>query len=261
MTLPATAAPRPRAPARLRPAALLAVALALAGCGPSPEEQRAAEAAAATAQAAALEAELAPTLQVYRDAKARGDAALAVASAEVILADGAGSAAAAEVSEGLEALREQAGKQAEAARLRALWSYVSTPIEGEARPQKAASIRNLRPDEADDASFEVVPTVQLVLRDDPRWGQSVYLVIEEGRFECGSPCAFAIRFDDGEPKRFSGDASSTGQRPALFISDDTGFIRAMDAASTVEIAPRDGRFAPIRFEVGGFEPLRYETGA
>ena len=245
-------------PAALPLAALLA--LGLAGCGPSPEERAAAEAATAAAQAAALEAELAPTLQVYRDAKARGDAALAVASAEVILADGPGSAAATEVSEGLDALREQAKTQAEAARLRALWSYVSTPIEGEATPQKAASIRNLRPDEADETSFEVVPTVQLVLRNDPRWGQSVYLVIEEGSFECGSPCAFAIRFDDGEAKRFAGEASSTGTRPALFINDDEGFIRALDAATKIEIEPRDGRFDPIRFEVGGFEPLRYETG-
>ena len=244
-----------------RPALALAALLALTACGPSPEEQRAAEAAAAAAQAAALEAELAPTLQVYRDAKARGDAALALASAEVILADGPGSAAAAEVGEALDALREQAAAQATAARLRALWSYVSTPIDGEATPQKAASIRNLRPDEADDASFEVVPTVQLVLRNDPRWGQSVYLVIEDGAFECGQPCTFAIRFDDGEAKRFAGEASSTGTRPALFINDDEGFIRALDAATTVEIAPRDSRFAPIRFEVGGFEPLRYETGA
>ena len=259
MTLHRRSARRLPRPAALPLAALLA--LALAGCGPSPEAQRAAEEAAAAAQAAALEAELAPTLQVYRDAKARGDAALAVASAEVVLADGPGTAAAAEVSIGLDALREQAAAQAEAARLRALWSYVSTPIDGEARPQKAASIRNLRPDEADEASFEVATTVQLVLRDDPRWGQSVYLVIEEGTFECGSPCAFAIRFDEGEAKRFAGDASSTGTRPALFITDDKGFIRALDAATSVEIAPRDGRFAPIRFEVGGFDPLRYETGA
>lgn len=86
---------RPSLP-RLRPVLLAALVLALAACGPSPEEQR----AAAEAAAAAREAAMAPTLQVYRDAKARGDARIAVASAEVILADGPGTTAAAEVSEG-----------------------------------------------------------------------------------------------------------------------------------------------------------------
>lgn len=246
---------RPSLP-RLRPVLLAALVLALAACGPSPEEQR----AAAEAAAAAREAAMAPTLQVYRDAKARGDARIAVASAEVILADGPGTAAAAEVSEGLDALREAAKAQVESERLKALWSYVSTPIAGESEPQRAASMRNRRPDADDPASFAVVPTVQLVLRDDPRWGQSVYLVIEDGVFECGRPCAFHITLDDAAPKRFAGEASSTGTRPALFIQDDAGFIRALDAAGTVRIAPVDGRADPIDFEVGGFDIGRYQAG-
>lgn len=246
---------RPSLP-RLRPVLLAALVLALAACGPSPEEQR----AAAEAAAAAREAAMAPTLQVYRDAKARGDARIAVASAEVILADGPGTTAAAEVSEGLDALREAAKAQVESERLKALWSYVSTPIAGESEPQRAASMRNRRPDADDPASFAVVPTVQLVLRDDPRWGQSVYLVIEDGVFECGRPCAFHITLDDAAPKRFAGEASSTGTRPALFIQDDAGFIRALDAAGTVRIAPVDGRADPIDFEVGGFDIGRYQAG-
>ena len=241
---------------RLRPALLAAAVLALAACGPSPEEQR----AAAEAAAAAREAAMAPTLQVYRDARARGDARIAVASAEVILADGPGTAAATEVSEGLDALRETAKTQVESERLKALWSYVSTPIAGESDPQKAASMRNRRPDADDPASFAVVPTVQLVLRDDPRWGQSVYLVIEDGAFECGRPCAFNITLDEAPPKRFAGEASSTGTRPALFIKDDAGFIRALDAATRVRIAPVDGRADPIEFEVGGFDLGRYQAG-
>ena len=230
--------------------------LALAACGPSPEQQR----AAAEAAAAAREAAMAPTLQVYRDAKGRGDARIAVASAEVILADGPGTAAATEVSEDLDALREAAKTQVEAERLKALWSYVSTPIAGESNPQKAASMRNQRPEADDPASFAVVPTVQLVLRNDPRWGQSVYLVIEDGVFECGRPCAFNITLDEAAPKRFAGEASSTGTRPALFIKDDAGFIRALDAARTVRIAPVDGRADPIDFEVGGFDIGRYQAG-
>lgn len=251
MSLPARHALR-----RLRPALLAAIVLALAACGPSPEEQR----AAAEAAAAAREAAMAPTLQVYRDAKARGDARIAVASAEVILADGPGTAAATEVSEGLEALREAAKTQVESERLKALWSYVSTPIAGESKPQRAASMRNRRPEADDPSTFAVVPTVQLVLRDDPRWGQSVYLVIEEGAFECGRPCAFAITLDDAAPKRFAGDASSTGTRPALFIKDDAAFIQALDAATTVRIAPADGRYDPIDFDVGGFDIGRYRAG-
>jgi hypothetical protein len=236
---------------------LVLAALTLPGCGPTPEEQQ----AAIEAAAAAKEAALAPTLQVYRDAKARGDARIAVASAEVILADGPGTAAAAEVSEGLEALRGTAKTQIETERLKALWSYVSTPIAGESTPQKAASMRNQRLEADDPASFAVVPTVQLVLRNDPRWGQSVYLVIEDGVFECGRPCAFNITFDDAAPRRFAGEASSTGTRPALFIKDDVGFIRALDAAGRVRIAPVDGQADAIEFEVGGFDVGRYQTGA
>lgn len=251
--------PRPdcRTPHRAVWAFVAAAFMLLAACGPSPEEQR----AAADAAAAAREADMAPTLQVYREAKARDDFRIAVASAEVILADGPGTAAAAEVADGLEALREAAKTQVESERLKALWSYVSTPIAGESKPQRAASMRNRRPDTDDPASFAVVPTVQLVLRDDPRWGQSVYLVIEDGSFECGRPCAFRIAFDDAESKRFAGDASSTGARPALFISDDAGFIRLLDAASaTIRIAPVDGKADAIEFEVGGFNIGRYQAG-
>lgn len=243
----------------MRAVLLFALAL-LAACGPSPEERRAADVAAAANALAAREAKVAPTLQLYREAKAKGDAALAVASADVVLADGAGTQAAIEVAEGLEALRTEAEAQKEARRLAALWSYVATPIAGEARPQKAASMRNLRPDAEDPGSFEVVPTVQLVLRDDPRWGQSVYLVIEEGDFACGRPCAFLIRFDEAAPKRFAGESASTGTRPALFIQDDRGFLRALEGTKTLQIAPADGRSEPIRFEVGGFAPTRYAVG-
>lgn len=169
--------------------------------------------------------------------------------------------AAAKASDELDELPSEAAAQKEAARLGALWTYLSTPIEGQARPQKSASMRNLRPEEDDAGSFEVVPTVQLVLRNDPRWGQSVYLVIEEGHFGCGRPCAFSISFDGALSQRFGGKASSTGTRPALFIEDDAAFIRALDAAGTIDITPVDGRSAPIRFETRGFDPMRYETGA
>lgn len=241
---------------RRLPLLALVATLLLAACGPTPEEQAAAKRAAEQAR----EAKVAPALAVYREARGRGDAVLAVQSAEVVLADGPGTAAAAEVAEGLDALRAEAAVQAEHRRLAGLWGYVSTPIEGEARPQKAATLRNQRPDEDDPGNFAVVPTVQLVLRDDPRWGQSVYLVIEEGAFECGRPCAFNITLDEAAPKRFAGEASSTGTRPALFIKDDAGFIRALDAASTVRIAPVDGGADPIDFEVGGFDIGRYQAG-
>jgi len=140
------------------------------------------------------------------------------------------------------------------------WSYVSTPIAGQPRPQKAATLRNLRPDEDDPGSFAVVPTVQLVLRDDPRWGQSVYLVIEDGHFDCGEPCAFRIAFDDGEARRWVGRTASTGTRPALFIEDDAAFIAALEGAQRLRIAPVEGRSAPILFEVGGFSKARYRAG-
>jgi len=250
--------PTPGPPMTRRlPLLALVATLLLAACGPTPEEQAAAKRAAEQAR----EAKVAPALAVYREARGRGDAVLAVQSAEVVLADGPGTAAAAEVAEGLDALRAEAAVQAEHRRLAGLWGYVSTPIEGEARPQKAATLRNQRPDEDDPGNFAVVPTVQLVLRDDPRWGQSVYLVIEEGTFECGRPCAFTLRFDGADGRRWAGKAASTGTRPALFIEDDRRFIEAIDRAGRLEVAPAHGRFPPIVFEVGGFDPARYAAGA
>lgn len=263
--------PRP-ALARLSVMLLLALPLTLAGCGPSPEEAAAEAAAREAAALAAREAKVAPTLQLYRDARARGDARLALASAEVVLADGPGTAAAAEVAPAIEALRAEAAAQRETARLKALWRYASVAVEGESRAQRSAALHN-RPAAADAADaadaanadapepgIAAPPRVQLVLRDDPRWGQSVYLVIEAGDFDCGSPCAFLIGFDDAAPRRFAGEASSTGERPALFINDDTGFIRALEQAKTVSIRPARGG-APIVFEIGGFDPLRYQVGA
>lgn len=172
----------------------------------------------------------------------------------------AAAADAADAERRLEAQHEEARARDEAQRLEALWVYASTSVDGAPRPQRTASVRNARPDEDDPASFAVVPTVLMVLRDDPRWGQSVYLVVEDGRFDCGRPCAFNITLDDAEPKRFAGEASSTGTRPALFIKDDAGFIRALDAATTVRIAPVDGRADPIDFEVAGFDIARYKAG-
>jgi len=141
------------------------------------------------------------------------------------------------------------------------WSYVSTAITGQSRPQRAATLRNLRPDADDPGSFVVVPTVQLVLRDDPRWGESVYLVIEEGHFDCGEPCAFQLRFDDGEAGRWAGRTASTGTRPALFIEAAAAFIAALEGVRYLEIAPLAGGSAPIVFAVGGFSKARYRAGA
>jgi len=147
----------------------------------------------------------------------------------------------------------------ESQRLADLWVYHSTAIVDVAGRQKSATTHNLRPDPDDPASFAIVPTVQLVLRNDPRWGQSVYLVVEEGHFACGRPCAFLIGFDAATPRRFAGKASSTGTRPALFIEDAAGFIRALDDAKHIEIAPADGRSAAIVFAVGGFDAERYRS--
>ncbi len=181
------ALPQPEALAR---ASLLTVALLLlSACGPSPEEQR----AAAEAAAQAREAKVAPTLALYREAKAKGDAALALASATVVMTDAPGSAAAAEVEANLESLREEAAAQAETKRLQGLWAYLSSLIDGEVTAQRSASMRNLKP-EGSEETVMAPPTVQLVLRNDPRWGQSTYLVIEDGVFDCGRPCAFQLRF-------------------------------------------------------------------
>lgn len=234
---------------------LAAALLLLIACKPGAEEQH----VAAEAAAQAREAKVAPTLALYREAKAKGDAGLALASATVVMTDAPGSTAAAEVAAGLESLREEAALQAETKRVQGLWTYLSSLVDGEVTAQRSASMRNLRPEGSEEAVMGP-PTVQLVVRNDPRWGQSTYLVIEDGVFECGRPCAFQLRFDGGEPQRFAGEASSTGTRPALFIRDDKRFIAALAGVKRMEMRPASGKGQPLVFEVGGFEPERYRTG-
>jgi hypothetical protein len=227
------------------PLAALALALVLSGCGPSPEEQQ----AAVRAQA---EAKVAPYLADFERTLAAGEYVQARRLADVILHDAPQGAAAARVREVLDDLSAKARQQAEQQRLQALWTYQSHLIDGHPTPQRSASLYNQRE--------EGEPRVQLVLRNDPRWGRSVYLVIESGDVGCGRGCAFTVTPEGGNARRFAGDASSTGTHPAFFIEDEAGFIALLTQAPALTLAAADGSGATLRFETGGYDAGRWERG-
>lgn len=226
-------------------ALLLPAALALAACGPSPEAQR-------EAARAATEARIAPYATSFEQALAAGDFVQAKRLSDLILHDAPDSAVAGRIRGLLPDLATKAAAQAEQQRLQAAWRYQSHLIDGHATPQRSASIHNQRrPDE---------PRVQLVLRNDPRWGRSAYLVIEEGEFGCGRPCAFRIAPEGAAEQRLVAEATSTGTHPAFFINDEQAFIDLLAKAPAMTLRAADGSGTTLRFEAGGYDAPRWERG-
>jgi hypothetical protein len=145
----------------------------------------------------------------------------------------------------------------ESRRLHELWDYQAVAV-GKG-VQRSAAIYS-RTVEFEEGEIAPVPDAQLVLRDHPSWGRSVYLLLGQSRFKCGSPCAMQIRFDDGPAQTFSGKQADSGKGPALFIEADQRFIDAMGRSGKVriELPKGSGRIPALVFEVAGYVPGRFE---
>src|SRR5262249_56663143 len=97
--------------------------------------------------------------------------------------------------------------------------------------------------------------IRLVLRVHPKWGRSVYLLLDNAKFDCSKGCAtLPVRFDEAQPQRMKATIPPTGE-PALFIDDDKGFIAKMQKAKTVSIDATIKGAGPktFVFEVGGYD--------
>ena len=224
----------------------LAAALLLAACSggnaPTPLDPAAAAKADAEAKAAKL-------LALYEQMRTSGGNDLAARLGDELLAKYPATAAAAAVRKTLAGVHAQAAQKAETQRLAHLWVYTATPEAG--GTQYAAAI----PSKQTLNTSAKGARIRLVLRQHPKWGQSVYLLLDNAAFDCRKGCAtLAVRLDDAKPERMKATIPSGGE-PALFIDDDKGFIAKMSRSKTVsiDITLKDGGDQTVAFEVGGYD--------
>ncbi|MGA9334477.1 MAG: hypothetical protein WBV39_09380 [Rudaea sp.] len=228
--------------------ALLILALGACSRTPSPAPVDPAVAAKAAAEAgAAKEAAL------YDQMRASQSWDLAATLGNEVLTRFPGTAAAARVLQTLPEVRDRAARQAQSRRLAHLWVYTATPEAG--GTQYAAAI----PSEHPPASGA---RARLVLRQHPKWGQSVYLLLDRARFDCHKGCAtLPVSFDGKAARRMPATIPPTGE-PALFIDPDKRFIADMEKAKTVsvDVTIKGEGAKTLEFEVGGFDPAKYQPG-
>lgn len=219
----------------------LALLVALPGCG----QERPAESARQADPAA-----LAAKLEQLRAAQNAGLHEATVIYAQEIVQRFPASAEARQLSGELPALRATAEQQREDRRLSELWVYHAVEVEG--GTQYTAYIDG----HTDQAS---APSLRLVLRRHPEWGQNVYLLVGEGTdFGCADNCDARLEFDDGPARGWELSRAEDTDPPAVFVEDDTAFFEAIASASVLRLSlPLAGdRVVDYRFEVGGYDPAR-----
>jgi len=236
----------------LRSASLAILAVALAACSsgaPPPPAQT------APATQAAVDAKAAKELTLYEQMRASQSWDLATSLGEEIVKKYPASPAAATVKQTLDDVRAKGVAQRDSRRLARLWAYAATPEAG--ATQYTAAIESKEPLKSA-ASAKDAERIRLVLRQHPQWGQSVYLLLDNAKFDCSKGCAtLPVRFDDAPATRMKATIPPTGE-PALFIDDDKGFIAKMLKAKSVAIdATIKGEGArTFVFEIGGYDATK-----
>lgn len=206
---------------------------------------------------AADQAKAAQMLQEYNAARDAGNPQAAEAAADKLREKYRDSVAAHGLDPTLDAVRKAAEAQREAARLLKLWDYQDNTV-GKG-VQHSATIFSKVPDLGEDAPA-AAPDAQLVLRDHPDWGRSVYLLLAQTRFDCGKPCRLQLSFDDAPLETWPGKQADSGHGPALFIEDEPRFMKALPDAKRLKVVlPKNsGSLNALTFEVAGFDPGRYK---
>ncbi|HMM56395.1 MAG: hypothetical protein DYH18_00540 [Xanthomonadales bacterium PRO7] len=204
----------------------------------------------ALAAKAAMEAKAAKQTALYEQMRKSGSWDIAVSLGSEVLANWPDSTAAGEVRKTLDETRDKAATIANMRRLAGLWSYTVTAEDG--GTQYAAAIASKETPRLPNARL------RLVLRQHPKWGQSVYLLLDNATFDCKGACAtLPVSFDGAKPQHMKATIPPTGE-PALFIDDDKGFIARLEKAKTITVGVKlkgSGEFN-AEFEVGGFDPSR-----
>ena len=230
----------------------LALCLVLAACQGGGEEGE-----DGVELGAADEAKAAQMLKDYEDARQAGNPVAAEAAADRLREKYPDSSPARALDATLEEVRKVAETIREQARLQKLWDYQDNAV-GKG-VQHSATVFSRVPDLGEDAPA-ATPDAQLVLRDHPDWGRSVYLLLEQSKFSCGKPCTLQLAFDEGALETWPGKQADSGQGPALFIEDEPRFMKALPGAKSLKVVlPKNsGSVQSLTFEVGGFDPTRYK---
>jgi hypothetical protein len=203
---------------------------------------------------AQLEAKASKQLALYEQMRSSGSIDLAASLGNEIESKYPGTRAATEVQKTLADVRTRAAQKAETQRLARLWAYNAVPEGGGTQYTGAIeSKQGLKP-----GSDKKPRRIRLVLRQHPKWGQSVYLLLDNATFDCRKGCAtLPVSFDDGKPERMKATIPPTGE-PALFIDDDKTFIAKLEKSKTVSIGVNikdEGELTEV-FEVGGYDAAK-----
>lgn len=225
---------------------LTTAALLAAGCSKAPMSPPPDPAAMAKADA---EAKAAKELALYEQMRTGGTLDVAATLGNEILSTYPNTAAAAQVQKTIDDVRAKSARQMETQRLSRLWTYNNVPESGGTQYSAAIPGKESLPGNA---------RIRLVLRQHPKWGQSVYLLLDNATFDCSKGCAtLPVAFDGAPAQRMKATIPPTGE-PALFIDDDKSFIARLEKSQKVSIdVTIKGVGAKTEvFEVGGYDPSK-----
>lgn len=229
---------------------LLVFALLLSACGsgappqppgPTPAQIQAAQAA--------------EKLKMYEQLRAADKIDLASEIGNDIATRFAGTPAAAEVAKTLPELQQRAKAAGETRRLERLWTYQETP-DGKGKQYHASIYAKGGP------TTEGPQRATLFIRNHPEWGQSTYLMRDEGGFLCARECALTLRFDGGKPERWAATIPPTGE-PAIFIDKNVALVARLLKSRTLSVDTewKDQGKKTLEFEVAGLQAAKLPAKA
>lgn len=176
---------------------------------------------------------------------------LALQNADVLLARFPDSEQAKALKLRYDEISTQAQAMQEERRLATLWDYQQVAV-GK-KTQYSAGIYS-KQEMFGGEPTDLPPAARMIIRIHPEWGNSVYLVLAQSRFQCGSPCRMQISFDGGEYKTFPGKQADTGTGPALFIENDKVFYEALQTAKNITIKAKG--VPDLEYEVASYDPTK-----
>jgi hypothetical protein len=225
-------------------AMILTIAALFAGaCSKTPPAPVPDPAVAAKADA---EAKASKELALYEQMRTGGSVELAANLGNEIVKTYPNTSAAAQVQKTIDDVNAKSAQKLETQRLSRLWAYNNVPEAGGTQYSAAIASREALPGNA---------RIRLVLRQHPKWGQSVYLLLDNATFDCSKGCAtLPVSFDGAQAQRMKATIPPTGE-PALFIDDDKGFIAKLEKSKqvSIDVTIKGIGAKSEMFEVGGYD--------
>ncbi len=228
---------------------VLVIALALAAA-PGCQDRAAQAEAAAAAQAQANEQAAGEMGTAFDAAMSAENWQLAKAQGDVLFAQYPDSEAAKRIRPLHAEAKAKADAGREQMRLASLWSYNVESVKG---GQQLSAAIFAREDLDTDGSGK--HPVRLIFRDHPSWGDSSYLVLKAGDFDCYPKCRVQVTVDDAAPKSMAANRPKTDEAIAMFIDDERALWRMTKDASriSIEFPVKAGGARTAVFEVSGLD--------